>query len=82
MSESFDIVDGGTSVAAVAPKVSAAPVEEEGGGILLDDAPRETEGSALRCAALCRRKVAPRGPTTWTCSLAGKSTRPRNKKIL
>ena len=48
MSESFDIVDGGTSVAAVAPEVSAAPVEEGKGGTLLDDAPRETEGSALR----------------------------------
>ena len=48
MSESFDIVDGGTSVAAVAPEVSAAPVEEGGGGTLLEDAPRETEGSALK----------------------------------
>ena len=48
MSESSDIVDGGTSVVATAPEVSAAPVEEGGGGTLLEDAPQETEGSALR----------------------------------
>ena len=48
MSESFKVVDGGTSVAAAAPKVSATPVEEGGGGTLLDDAPQKTEGSALR----------------------------------
>ena len=51
-------------------------------GTLLVDAPRETERSALRWAALCRRKVAPRGPITWTGSLVGKSARPRNKRIL
>ena len=50
MSESFEVVGGGTSVAATAatPEVSTAPVEEGGGGTLLEDAPRETEGSALR----------------------------------
>ena len=49
MSESSEVVDGGTSVAvAVTPEVSAAPVEEGGGGTLLEDAPRETKGSALR----------------------------------
>ena len=48
MSESFEVVDGGTSVAATAPEVSAAPVEEGGGETLLEDAPRETEGSTLR----------------------------------
>ena len=49
MSESFEVVDGGTSVAAaVTPEVLAAPVEEEGGETLLEDAPREIEGSALR----------------------------------
>ena len=49
MSESSEIVDGGTSVAAAAPpEVSAAPVEEGGRGTLLEDAPRKTEGSALR----------------------------------
>ena len=46
MSESFEVVGGGTLVAA--PEVSAAPVEEGGGGTQLEDAPRETEGSALR----------------------------------
>ena len=48
MSESSEVVDGGTSVAAAAPEVAAAPVEDEEGGTLLEDAPRETEGSALR----------------------------------
>ena len=43
MSESSEVVGGGMS----AVEVSAAPVEEEGGGTLLEDAPRETEGSAL-----------------------------------
>ena len=49
MSESSEVVGGGTSVvAAAAPKVSAAPVEEGGRGTLLEDAPRETEGLALK----------------------------------
>ena len=49
MSESSEVVGEGTSVATAAtPEVSAAPVEEGGGGTLLKDAPRETEGSALR----------------------------------
>ena len=82
ISESSEVVGGGISVAAAAPEVSTAPVEEGGGGTLLDDAPRETKGSAFRWEALCQRKVAPRGPTTWTGSLAGKSARPRNKRIL
>ena len=48
MSESFEVVDARTSVAAAPPEVSAAPVEEGGRGTLLEDAPQETEGSALR----------------------------------
>ena len=49
MSESFEVVGGVTLVAAAAaPEVSAAPVEEGGGGTPLEDAPRETEESALR----------------------------------
>ena len=48
MSESTDVVGGGTSVAAAAPEVSAAPVEEGGRGTTLEDAPQETEGSAFR----------------------------------
>ena len=48
MSESSEVVSGGTSVAATAPKVLVAPVEEGGGVTLLEDAPRETEGSTLR----------------------------------
>ena len=50
MSESSEVVGGGTStaIATAAPEVSAAPVEEGEGGALLEDAPQETEGSALR----------------------------------
>ena len=49
MSESSEVVGGGTSIAAAAPlEVSAGPVEEGGGGTLLEDAPRETEGSAFK----------------------------------
>ena len=44
MSESSEVVGGRMSAA----EVSAALVEEGGRGILLEDAPRETEGSALR----------------------------------
>ena len=49
MSESSEVVGGGTSVAAPPPpEVSTAPVEEGGRGTLLENAPRETEGLALR----------------------------------
>ena len=48
MSKSFEVVSGGTSVAVAAPEVSTAPVEEGGGGTLLEDAPQETKGSALK----------------------------------
>ena len=49
MSESFEVVGGGTSVVATAaPEVSAAPVEKGGGGTPLEDAPQETKGSALK----------------------------------
>ena len=43
MSELSEVVGGGTSVA-----TAATPVEEGGGGTLLEDAPQETEKSALR----------------------------------
>ena len=43
MSESSEVVGGGTSVAAGAPEVSVAPVEKGGGGTLLEDAPQETK---------------------------------------
>ena len=49
MSESSEVVGKGTLVAAVvALEVSAALVEKGGRGTLLEDVPRETEGSALR----------------------------------
>ena len=50
MSESSEVVGGGTSAAATtpAPEVSVAPVKEGRGGTQLEDAPRETKGSALR----------------------------------
>ena len=50
MSEPSEVVGGGTlEAAAAAPEVSvAAPVEQEGGGTLLEDAPRGPEGSAFK----------------------------------
>ena len=48
MSESSEVVGGGTSIAAAPPEVSVAPVKEGGRGTLLEDTPRETKGSALR----------------------------------
>ena len=50
MSESFEVVGGGTSIAAAPPppEVSAAPIEEGERGTPLEDAPQETEGSALK----------------------------------
>ena len=50
MSKSFEVVSGGTLVAAAAaPEVSAAsaPIEEEGEGTALDDAPLGREGATL-----------------------------------
>ena len=63
MSESSEVVGGGTLAA---PEVSAAstPIEDGGGGTLLEDTPRGPEGSALKLVALYRRKVTPSGPTT------------------
>ena len=46
------------------------------------DAPLGPKGSILKWAALCLRKVAPKGPITWTGSPVGKLARPRNNKIL
>ena len=48
MSESSEVVGGGTSIAAAAPEVSVALVEEGGEGTLLEDTPRKTEESAFR----------------------------------
>ena len=49
MSESSEVVGGGTSASASAPEVSAAaiPVEEGEGGTPLDDAPLGREGATL-----------------------------------
>ena len=68
MSESSEVVGGGMSAAAAVPEVSAAPVEDGGGGTVLEDAPQEPEGSALKWAALYLRKVAPKGAITWAGS--------------
>ena len=51
-------------------------------GTSLEDAPLGPEGSTLKWAALCLRKIAPKGPTTWTGSPVGKSARARNNRIL
>ena len=52
MSESSEVVSGGTSATAAAtiavPEVSVALIEEGGGGTLVEDAPQEPEGSALK----------------------------------
>ena len=85
MSESSEIVGGGTSVLTAAVlDVSAvsALVEEGGGGTTPEDAPLGHEGSTLKWAALCLRKVTPMGAITWTGSPEEKSVRPRNNKIL
>ena len=51
MSESFEVVGGGTSASTVvAPDASAvsAPVEERGGGITPDDTPLGRVGPTLK----------------------------------
>ena len=48
MSESSEVVGGGTSIAAAVPEVSATHVEEGGEGTPLEDVPRKTKGSALK----------------------------------
>ena len=48
MSESSEVVGGGTLVAAAILEVSAAPIEVGGGGTLLEDAPQGPEESALK----------------------------------
>ena len=50
MSESSEVVGGGTSAAVTtpAPEVSVAPVKEGRRGTQLEDAPRGPEGSALK----------------------------------
>ena len=82
MSELSEVVGGGTS--AVAPDVSAAsaPVKKGRGWTTPEDAPLVSEGSTLKWAALYLRKVAPMGAIIWTGSPAGKSSWPRNNKIL
>ena len=84
MSESSEVVGGGMSVATVAaaPEVSTTStlVEEGGEGTSPEDAPLGPEGSTLKWAALCLRKVAPKWATTWSGSPEGKSAKPRNKK--
>ena len=85
MSESSEVVGGGTLASvATAPDASAvsAPVEEGGGGTSLEDTPLGRVEPTLKWAALCLRKVAPMRAITWTGSLVGKSSRPRNNKIL
>ena len=85
MSELSEIVGGGTSASvAAAPAASAvsAPVEEGGGGTAPEDTPLGRVEPTLKWVALCLRKVAPMGAITWMGSPVGKSTRPRNNKIL
>ena len=48
MSESSEVVSGGTSAAAAEVPAAAAPVEEGRGETSLEDAPQGPEGLALR----------------------------------
>ena len=85
MSESSEVVGGGTSTSVAAtPDASAAsaPVEEGWGGTAPEDTPLRRVEPTLKWAALCLKKVAPIGVTTWTSSPEWKSARPRNNKIL
>ena len=85
MSESSEVVGGGTSAStAPPPNTSAisAPVKEGGGGTVPEDTPLARVKPTLKWAALYLRNVAPMGAITWMGSPAGKSTRPRNNKIL
>ena len=62
MSESSEVVGGGTlasAVAALDASTVSAPVEEGGGRTTPEDAPLGCVGSTLNWAALCLRKVAP-----------------------
>ena len=80
ISESSEVVGGGMSAAAPEVSVAVAPVEEGGGGTSPEDALLGPEGSTLKWAALCLKKVAPKRATTWTGSPEGKSAKPRNNK--
>ena len=82
MSESSEVVSGGTLAAASNALAVSAPVEEGGGGTTPEDAPLGHEGSTLKWAALYLRKVAPMGAITRTGSPKWKSAKPRNNKIL
>ena len=57
MSESSVAVGGGTLSSAAAPEVSATavPVEEEGGGTPLDDAPLGREGATQQSSPLTKK---------------------------
>ena len=85
MFESSEVVGGGTSTSAIAAldaSAVSAPVEEGGEGTTLDDAPLGRVRPTLKWAALYLRKVEPMGAMIWMGSSAGKSSRPRNNKIL
>ena len=67
MSESSEVIDGGTSAsAAAAPDASAVspPIEEGGGGTAPEDSPLGRIEPTLKLAALYLRKVAPMGAIT------------------
>ena len=67
MSESSEVVGGGTSASAVVipdASVVSAPVEEGGGGTAPKDTPLGRIEPTLKRAALCLRKVATMGAIT------------------
>ena len=67
MSKSSEVVNGGTlaSIAAT-PDASASLIEEGWGGTAPEDSLLGREEPTLKWAALCLRKVAPMGATSWT----------------
>ena len=66
MSESSEVIGGGTSALAVAPDALAVspPIEEGGGGTAPEDSPLGRIEPTLKLAALYLRKVAPMGAIT------------------
>ena len=80
-----DDVDGGGSTAAVASTKSSVVGSPKGGARDVSPVEDSTQGHlelAFNWAALCLRNVAPMGAMICTGLDAGKSSKPKSKKIL
>ena len=87
MSKSFEVEGGGTASAATPigstnASLEVVPVEEGRGGAVLEGSTLGHLKLSLIWVALCLRKVAPMGATMCTGSKVGKSSNPKNNKIL